>query len=113
MQSSTDNSTSPLLNHAIKTRSKNVELRQKITQLQIEIQSIENDISLLTNTYDDLVEQCQILREKQTDKTKDFLLEEYQNEYQNYLHDIENYIHNKQWKFSSNENLRKFNIFED
>jgi len=101
MQSS--NSTSPLLNHAIKTRAKNVELRKKITQLQTDIQSIENDISTLTNTYDNLVEQCQILREKQTDTKKDLLLEESQKEFQNYIRDIENYINNKQLTFSSME----------
>jgi hypothetical protein len=101
MQSS--NSTSPLLNHAIKTRAKNVELRKKITQLQTDIQSIENDISTLTNTYDHLVEQCQILREKQTDTKKDLLLEESQKEFHNYIRDIENYINNKQLTFSSIE----------
>ncbi len=101
MQSS--NNTSPLLNHAIKTRAKNVELRKKINQLQTDIQSIEKDISILTNTYDNLVEQCQILREKQTEKKKDLLLEEYQKEFHNYIHDIENYMNNKQWKFSSIE----------
>jgi uncharacterized coiled-coil DUF342 family protein len=101
MQSSTH--TSPLLNHAIRTRAKNVELRKKISQLQTDIQSIEKDISTLTLTYDDLVEQCRILREKQTDKTKDFLLEESEKEFQNYIHDIENYLNTKQWKISSIE----------
>jgi hypothetical protein len=102
MQSS--NSTSPLLNHAIQIRAKNVELRKKITQLQTDIQSIENDISTITNTYDNLVEQCQILREQQTDKKKDLLLNEYQKEFNNYIHDIENYVNNKQWKISPIEN---------
>jgi uncharacterized coiled-coil DUF342 family protein len=101
MQSSTH--TSPLLNHAIRTRAKNVELRKKIAQLQTDIQSIENDISTLTHTYDDFVEQCRILREKQTDKSKDFLLEESQKEYHNYIHDIENYLNTKQWKIPSSE----------
>lgn len=112
----TSNNTSPLLNHAIKTRAKNVELRQKISQLKIDIESIEKDISILSNTYDNLVEQCQILREKQTDKNNDLLLDEYQKEFQNYIHDIENYINNKQWKFSSVENpvipCKKTNFLE-
>ncbi|CAF0722671.1 unnamed protein product [Rotaria sp. Silwood1] len=94
---------SPLLNHAIKIRGKNVELRKKITLLQNDIQLIEKDILTLTNTYDDLVEQCQILREKQTDRKKDLLLEEYQNKFNDYIHDIENYLNNKEWNISSIE----------
>ena len=31
-------------------------------------------------------------------------LGKYSKEFQNYIHDIENYINNKQWKFSSVEN---------
>jgi uncharacterized coiled-coil DUF342 family protein len=103
MQSS--NNTSPLLNYAIKTRAKNVELRTKIAQLQSDIQSIEKDISTLTDTYDNLVEQCQILREKQTDKTKEFLLEEYHKEFHQYIHDIEKYVNNKQWKIPSADEI--------
>ncbi|CAF4189166.1 unnamed protein product, partial [Rotaria sordida] len=95
---------SPLLNHAIKIRGKNGELRKKITLLQNDIQLIEKDILTLTNTYDDLVEQCGILREKQTDRKKDLLLEEYQNKFNAYIHDIENYLNNKEWNISSNEN---------
>lgn len=95
--------TSPLLNHAIKIRGKNVELRKKITAIQNDIQSIENDILTLTNTYDDLVEQCQVLREKQTDSKKDLLLGEYQEQFNTYLHDIENYINSKEWNVPSIE----------
>ncbi|CAF2358506.1 unnamed protein product [Rotaria sp. Silwood2] len=94
---------SPLLNHAIKIRGKNVELRKKIALLQNDIQLIEKDILTLTNTYDDLVEQCRVLHEKQTDRKKDSLLEEYQNKFNNYIHDIENYINNKEWNISSIE----------
>ncbi len=101
MQSS--NNKSPLLNHAIRVRAKNVELRKKITQLENDIQLIEKDISTITNTYDDLVEQCQNLRDKQTDKKKDLLLEEYQTQFNNYIHDIENYLNNKQWNSPSIE----------
>jgi uncharacterized coiled-coil DUF342 family protein len=97
------NNTSPLLNHAVKTRAKNVELRKKITQLENDIQLIENDISALTNTYDDLAEQCQILREKQTDKNKDLILEDDQKQFNNYIHDIEKYLDSKQWNNSSIE----------
>ena len=103
MQSSTH--TSPLLNHAIRTRAKNVELRKKIALLQADIQSIEKDISTLTMTYDDLVEQCQVLREKQTDKTKDLLLDESEKQFQNYIHDVENYLNSKQWITPSIEKL--------
>ncbi|UJR26104.1 hypothetical protein I4U23_007450 [Adineta vaga] len=101
MQSS--NNTSPLLNHAMRVRTKNVELRKKITQLENDIQLIEKDISTLTITYDNLVDQCQILHEKQTDKKKDLLLEQYQNQFNNYIHDIENYLNNKQWNISAIE----------
>ncbi|CAF4448287.1 unnamed protein product, partial [Adineta steineri] len=65
---SSNTTTSPLLNHAVRIRAKNVELRKKITQLESDIQLITKDISSLTNTYDDLVEQCQVLRENQTEK---------------------------------------------
>jgi uncharacterized coiled-coil DUF342 family protein len=100
MESSTNN-TSPLSNHAIKVREKNVELRKKISQLENEIQSVEKDILTLTNTHDDFVEQCQSLREKQTDAKKDLLLEEYEKQFHNYIHDIENYLNKKQWNISS------------
>ncbi|CAF3178155.1 unnamed protein product [Rotaria socialis] len=101
MESSVNSS--PLLSHAVKIRGKNVELRKKIILLQTDIQSIEKDILSLTNTYDDLVEQCQILREKQTDRKKDFLLEEYQKQFTDYVHDIENYINKKEWNIDSME----------
>ncbi|CAF3835839.1 unnamed protein product [Rotaria magnacalcarata] len=94
---------SPLLSHAVKIRGKNVELRKKIILLQNDIQSIEKDILSLTNTYDDLVEQCQTLREKQTDRKKDFLLEEYQKQFTDYIQDIENYINKKEWSIGSME----------
>lgn len=94
---------SPLLNRAIGTRAKNVELRQKITQLQTDIHSIEKDISTLTVTYDDLVEQCRILREKQTDKSQEALREESEKDFRQYIHDIETYLNNKQWKTPSME----------
>lgn len=99
MQSSTN--TSPLLNHAVKIRAKNVELRKQITQLQSDIQSIDNEISTLTKTHENLLEQCQILREKQTDDQKHLLLEQYETEFKNYIHDIENFINNKQWNSPS------------
>lgn len=91
---------SPLLNYAVKIRGKNVELRKKIASLQNEIQSIEKDTLTLTNTYEDLVEQCRALREKQTDRTKDLLLEEYQKQFNAYICDIEHYINNKEWNLS-------------
>ncbi|CAF0804291.1 unnamed protein product [Adineta ricciae] len=95
MQSS--NSTSPLLNHAMRVRAKNVELRKKIAQLESDVQFVEKDILTLTHTYDDLAEQCQVLREKQTDKKKDLLLQQCQTQFDHYINDIENYILNKQW----------------
>ena len=78
-------------------REKNVELRKKIALLENNIQLIQRDISALTNTYDDLVEQCRILREKQIDKKTDLLLEEYRKQFNEYIHDIENYLNNKEW----------------
>lgn len=100
MQSSTSH-TSSLLNHAMRTRTKNMELRQKIAQLQTEVHNLEKDISSLTMTYDDLVEQCRILREQQTDENKQFLLKQSEKDFHQYIQDIENYIKNKQWKTSS------------
>ena len=101
MQSS--NNTSPLLNHAMRIRAKNVELRKKIAQLESDIQFVENDISTLTHTYDDLAKQCQVLREKQTDTKKDLLLQQCQTQFDHYINDIENYILNKQWNLPAIE----------
>ena len=92
---------SPLLNYAIRIRERNVELRRQIASLQNDIQVIEKDISRLSHTYDDLVEQCRILREKQTDRQKDTLLEEYQKQFNEYVYDVENYLNNKEWNLSS------------
>ncbi|CAF1282818.1 unnamed protein product [Adineta steineri] len=102
---SSNTTTSPLLNHAVRTRAKNVELRKKITQLESDIQLITKDISSLTNTYDDLVEQCQVLRENQTEKKKDLLLEECQTQFNNYIQDIQNYLNNKQWDIPTSEKI--------
>lgn len=95
MQSSSR--TSPLLSHATRVRAKNVELRKKIAQLESDIQMIEKDIASLTSTHDDLVGQCQTLREKQTDQTKALQLEEYQSQFNAYIHGIETYLNTKQW----------------
>ena len=86
MQSS--NNTSPLLNHAMRIRAKNVELRKKIAQLESDVQFVEKDITTLTHAYDDLAEQCQVLREKQTDKKKDLLLQQCQTQFDHYINDI-------------------------
>ena len=102
MQSSTP--ISPLLDHAIRIRAKNVELRQKIVQLQVDVHSLEKDISTMTVTHDDLVEQCRILREQQTEQNKELLFEQSEKDFRQYIQDIADYINNKSWKPSSNEN---------
>jgi uncharacterized coiled-coil DUF342 family protein len=101
MQSSTH--ISPLLDHAIRIRAKNVELRQKIVQLQADIHNLEKDISTMTVTQDDLVEQCRILREQQTEQNKEFLFEQSEKDFRQYIQDIADYINTKSWKPSSNE----------
>lgn len=78
-----------------------MELRQTIAQLQVDIHNLEKNISSLTMTYDDLVEQCRNLREQQTDQNKEILLQQSEKDFQQYIQDIENYIQNKQWKTSS------------
>ena len=89
--------TSPLLNHAVKVRAKNVELRNKITQVRHDVELIEKDVSALKAVHDDLVEQCRRLRDKQTDANQNLALEECRKQFHSYIHDIEGYLANKQW----------------
>lgn len=91
---------SPLLDHAIRIRAKNVELRQTIAQLQADIHNLEKDISTITVTHDDLAEQCRILREQQTEELSS---KQSEKDFHQYIQDITDYIDTKSWKPISNE----------
>jgi uncharacterized coiled-coil DUF342 family protein len=100
MESTTSN-TSPLLHHAVRIRANNVELRNKIVQLQNEVKIIENNVLKLKETYDNLAEQCQILRHQQTDVKQNLLYEECQRQFDCYIEDIDHYLTNKTWTIPS------------
>lgn len=86
---------SPLLNQALAVRSKNVELRKKISDIQQNIDAMEKDIAQLQKKHDDLLAQCQSLREKQNNAQQKALIVECQRQFENYIREIDEYISNK------------------
>ena len=93
MHSST--STSSILDHAVKIRAKNVELRKNVSQLRSDIKTMEDEMLQMQVTHDELFAQCQVLREKQTDANHTAQLEAYRRQFDSWIQDIGNYLTHK------------------
>ncbi|CAF0909837.1 unnamed protein product [Didymodactylos carnosus] len=99
-------STMSLGDYAVKTRTKNTDLKKKILLYKQEIPLIENEILTLTTTYDELNENCKrlhvLINENETN-CKSLLLES-QRQFQEYIKDIQTYIETQHHKYNLDAN---------